>query len=102
MAITGLRRPHRRPARPRSTEDGQLGAATVVIQYTTVRTSRFLEYGQRPPYAVSTGSGTGIVLRDGRSTRVDESEAYATVRKSVEQRMRRLGLSPALAWPLIR
>ena len=67
MAITGLRRPHRRPARPRSTEDGQLGAATVVIQYTTVRTSRFLEYGQRPPYAVSTGSGTGVVLRDGHA-----------------------------------
>jgi hypothetical protein len=51
----------------RSTEDGQLGAATVVIQYTTVRTSRFLEYGQRPPYAESTGSGTGVVLRDGRA-----------------------------------
>jgi hypothetical protein len=49
----------------RSTEDGQLGAATVVIQYTTVRTSRFLEYGQRPPYADSTGSGTGVVLRNG-------------------------------------
>ena len=42
-------------------------AATVVIQYTTVRTSRFLEYGQRPPYADSTGSGTGVVLRDGRA-----------------------------------
>ena len=39
----------------RSTEDGQLRAATVVIQYTTVRTSRFLEYGQRPPYADSVG-----------------------------------------------
>ena len=51
----------------RSTEDGQLSAATVVILYTTVRTSRFLEYGQRPPYAVSTGSGTGVVLRDGRA-----------------------------------
>lgn len=51
----------------RSTDDGQLSAATVVIQYTTVRTSRFLEYGQRPPYADSTGSGTGVVLRDGRA-----------------------------------
>jgi Protein of unknown function (DUF3048) N-terminal domain/Protein of unknown function (DUF3048) C-terminal domain len=50
-----------------TTENGQLGAATVVIQYTTVRTSRFLEYGQRPPYAVSTGSGTGIVLRGGQA-----------------------------------
>ena len=50
-----------------TTEGGQLGAATVVIQYTTVRTSRFLEYGQRPPYAVSTGSGTGVVLRGGQA-----------------------------------
>jgi hypothetical protein len=39
----------------RSTEDGRLRAATVVIQYTTVRSSRFLEHGQRPPYADSVG-----------------------------------------------
>jgi hypothetical protein len=48
-------------------EGGQLGGATVVIQYTVVRTSRFLEYGARPPYAVSTGSGQAVVLRDGRA-----------------------------------
>jgi Protein of unknown function (DUF3048) N-terminal domain/Protein of unknown function (DUF3048) C-terminal domain len=48
-------------------EGGQLSAATVVIQYTTVRTSRFLEQGQRPPYAESTGTGTGVVLRDGKA-----------------------------------
>jgi hypothetical protein len=51
----------------RSTSGGQVSATTVVIQYTTVRTSRFLEYGQRPPYAESTGSGTGVVLRDGHA-----------------------------------
>jgi hypothetical protein len=44
----------------------QLGAPTVVIQYTVVRTSRFLEYGAPPPYAQSTGHGTGVVLRDGK------------------------------------
>jgi Protein of unknown function (DUF3048) N-terminal domain/Protein of unknown function (DUF3048) C-terminal domain len=49
-----------------TTEDGQLSAPTVVIQYTTVRTSRFLEEGVRPPYAESTGSGTALVLRDGK------------------------------------
>jgi 5-methylthioadenosine/S-adenosylhomocysteine deaminase len=43
-----------------------------------------------------------IVLRGGRSTRVDEGEAYALVKSPVEQRMRRLGLSPSLAWPVIR
>jgi hypothetical protein len=47
-----------------------LAAATVVIQYTVVRTSRFLEYGLPPPYAQSAGSGTAVVLRDGRAWRV--------------------------------
>jgi hypothetical protein len=45
----------------------RLSAATVVIQHTTVRTSRFKEYGFRPPYAESVGSGTTLVLRDGRA-----------------------------------
>ena len=48
-------------------DDGRLSAATVVIQHTTVRTSRFLEYGSRPPYAESTGSGSAVVLRNGRA-----------------------------------
>ncbi len=50
-----------------ATEGGQLGAPTVVIQYTRVRTSRFLEAGARPPYAESTGAGTGVVLRGGQA-----------------------------------
>jgi Protein of unknown function (DUF3048) N-terminal domain/Protein of unknown function (DUF3048) C-terminal domain len=50
-----------------STEDGQLRAATVVIQYTRVGTSRFREEGVRPPYAYTVGSGRAVVLRDGRS-----------------------------------
>jgi hypothetical protein len=49
---------------------GDLAAATVVIQYTIVRTSRFREYGVPPPYAESAGSGTAVVLRDGRAWRV--------------------------------
>lgn len=49
----------------KATEGGQLSASTVVIQYTTVRTSRFLEAGSRPPYAQSTGSGKAVILRDG-------------------------------------
>ena len=53
---------------PAVTSSGvRLSAATVVIQHTTVRTSRFKEYGFRPPYAESTGSGTALVLRDGRA-----------------------------------
>ena len=51
----------------RAAEGGPLSAATVVIQYTRVRTSRFLEEGARPPYAESTGAGTGVVLRGGKA-----------------------------------
>jgi len=51
----------------RTTDGGRFSPATVVIQHTTVRTSRFLEYGKPPPYAESTGSGTALVLRDGKA-----------------------------------
>jgi hypothetical protein len=49
-----------------ATEGGQLGGATVIIQYTQIATSRFEEYGGRPPYAKSTGSGTAVILRGGK------------------------------------
>jgi hypothetical protein len=48
-------------------EGGQLGGATVIIQYTRIATSRFLEYGGRPPYAISVGSGRAVILRNGRA-----------------------------------
>jgi hypothetical protein len=50
----------------KATEGGQLGGSTVVIQYTKISTSRFLEYGGRPPYAESVGKGNAVILRDGR------------------------------------
>jgi Protein of unknown function (DUF3048) N-terminal domain/Protein of unknown function (DUF3048) C-terminal domain len=50
-----------------TTDAGRLAPATVVIQHTTVGTSRFLEYGKPPPYAESAGSGTALVLRDGKA-----------------------------------
>jgi Protein of unknown function (DUF3048) N-terminal domain/Protein of unknown function (DUF3048) C-terminal domain len=50
-----------------TTDGGRLAPATVVIQHTTVRTSRFLEYGKPPPFADSVGSGTALVLRDGKA-----------------------------------
>jgi hypothetical protein len=57
-------------ARAMTTDNGQLRPVTVVIQYTTIRTSVYLEQGRRPPYAESTGSGTALVLRGGRAYRV--------------------------------
>jgi Protein of unknown function (DUF3048) N-terminal domain/Protein of unknown function (DUF3048) C-terminal domain len=50
-----------------TTDGGRMAPATVVIQHTVVRTSRFLEYGKPPPYAESVGSGTALVLRDGKA-----------------------------------
>ena len=62
-----------------STEDGQLSAATVVIQYTTVRKSRFHPAGGVSSYAESTGSGSAVVLRDGKSRPVaDGGTALST------------------------
>jgi hypothetical protein len=52
---------------PGASKARELSASTVVIQYTKVRTSRFLEAGARPPYAESTGAGTGLVLRGGQA-----------------------------------
>jgi hypothetical protein len=49
-----------------ATEGGQLGGSTVIIQYTQIATSRFLEYGGRPPYAKSVGAGQAVILRDGQ------------------------------------
>jgi hypothetical protein len=54
-------------ARAMTTDGGRLAPRTVVIQHTTVRTSVFLEYGVPPPYAVSVGSGTALVLRNGKA-----------------------------------
>ena len=60
-----------------ATEGGQLGGATVIIQYTQITTSRFLEAGSRPPYAVSTGSGRAVVLRNGQEFTVRWSRPSA-------------------------
>jgi hypothetical protein len=50
-----------------SGKQAQLGAPTIIIQHTVIRTSRFLEYGKPPPYAESTGSGTAVILRGGKA-----------------------------------
>jgi Protein of unknown function (DUF3048) N-terminal domain/Protein of unknown function (DUF3048) C-terminal domain len=50
-----------------ATEGGQLGGPTVIVQYVDISTSRFEEYGGRPPLAESVGSGTAVILRNGRA-----------------------------------
>jgi len=64
-------------ARAASTEGPQLSAATVVIQHTVVRTSRYLEEDRRPPYAETIGHGWALVLRNGRAFRVQWSRPKA-------------------------
>jgi len=64
-------------ARAMTTDGGRLAPVTVVIQHTAVRTSNFLEYGVRPPYAMSVGSGTALVLRDGKAWSVHWSRPNA-------------------------
>ena len=61
-----------------ATEGGQLGGSTVIIQYTQISTSRFEEYGGRPPYAKSTGSGRAVILLDGKQYTVHWSRPTLT------------------------
>ena len=42
-----------------------------------------------------------VVIDEGRSTRLDEREAFSIARASVRERIRRLGLSKAMQWPVI-
>ncbi|MFD7320329.1 DUF3048 domain-containing protein [Streptomyces sp. NPDC059875] len=51
-----------------STDSGPLKAATVVVQYVNIRSSRFHDVlGSVSPYTETVGSGTALVLRDGRA-----------------------------------
>lgn len=60
-----------------SAEDGLLSAATVVIQYTTVRTSSFPEESVPLPFAESKGAGRAVVLRGGKAWRAHWSRPRA-------------------------
>jgi len=61
-----------------TTDSGQLSTPTVVVQYTTVGTSRFGEWGGPAPYPYSTGSGRAVVLRDGQAWNVHWSRPDAS------------------------
>ncbi|MCH5670656.1 DUF3048 domain-containing protein [Streptomyces gilvus] len=65
---------------PSRTTDGQpVAPATVVVQYVTMRQSRFHDFlGNNTPYTVTVGSGRAKVLRDGRAYDVGWKRAKAT------------------------
>jgi hypothetical protein len=63
---------------PAEAADGkQLGEHTIVVQYVKVGTSGFIEWGERPPFANTVGSGRAVVLRDGRAYQVHWSRPTA-------------------------
>ncbi|POX40759.1 DUF3048 domain-containing protein [Streptomyces sp. Ru73] len=62
----------------RTTGAGQLGVATVVIQYVTVRSSRLHDkWGSVTPYTETVGSGDALVLRDGKKYQAQWSRPAA-------------------------
>ncbi|MCP9946724.1 DUF3048 domain-containing protein [Streptomyces somaliensis] len=66
-------------AAARTTDGGRLGAATVVVQYATVRPSAFEDRGGSvTPYTETVGSGAAVVLRDGRAHEARWSRPSAT------------------------
>jgi hypothetical protein len=50
-----------------TTDGGRLSAATVIIQYTVVRTPPATGSHAPTPYAKTTGTGRAVVLRDGQA-----------------------------------
>ncbi|MEV6840484.1 DUF3048 domain-containing protein [Streptomyces sp. NPDC051133] len=62
-----------------TTDAGRPAPATVVVQYVTVRTSRYHDVlGNPTPYTETVGSGRAQVLRDGRSFDASWSRPAAT------------------------
>ena len=41
-----------------------------------------------------------VVIEDGRSTRIDERDAFARAHRGIRERIRRLGLGAAMQWPV--
>jgi hypothetical protein len=86
----------------RAAEGGQLGGSTVIVQYTQIATSRFEEYGGRPPYAKSIGSGKAVVLREGRAYTVHWSRpSGGTGTTYTLPNGQRMPFAPGQTWVLL-
>jgi hypothetical protein len=82
-------------------EGGQLGGSTVIIQYTQIATSRFEEYGGRPPYAKSTGSGKALILRNGRAYTVRWSRPSLGAGTTYTLDGKRMLFAPGQVWVVL-
>jgi hypothetical protein len=85
----------------KATEGGQLGGSTVIIQYTQISTSRFEEYGGRPPYAKSVGSGRAVILRNGRAYAVQWSRPNLESGTTYTLDGKRMLFAPGQAWVVL-
>lgn len=87
----------------RTTEGARVGAATVVVQHVTVRPSGFKDSaGNVTPYTETVGSGTAVVLRDGkrydaRWSRPDADGGTVFTRPSGD----RLTFAPGPVWVVL-
>ncbi|MEU4799337.1 DUF3048 domain-containing protein [Streptomyces sp. NPDC023327] len=84
----------------RSTSGARLGARTVVIQYVTMRSSRYKDYtGAVTPYIETVGGGEALVLRDGKSypTRWARPSATAGTTFTLPDG-RRMPFAPGQVW----
>ncbi|SFY08710.1 Protein of unknown function [Streptomyces atratus] len=81
-------------------EGARLGAADVVVQYVTVRPSLFRDrWGSTSPYTETVGSGSALVLRDGKEYDVRWSRPAAESTTSFTTRDgERMTFAPGQVW----
>ncbi|MFJ7200604.1 MULTISPECIES: DUF3048 domain-containing protein [unclassified Streptomyces] len=84
----------------RTAGGARLGAADVVVQYVTVRPSRFQDrWGSTSPYTETVGSGSALVLRDGKEYDVRWSRPTAGSTTSFTTRDGgRMTFAPGQVW----
>jgi hypothetical protein len=84
-----------------TTEGGQLGGATVIIQYVYIGESRFEEYGGLPPLARSIGSGKAVILRNGRAYTVHWSRPGLNSGTTYTLHGKRMTFAPGQVWVVL-
>lgn len=94
---------HGRPARA-AEAPGVQRASTVIVQYVSERDSGYGDkFGGRTPLAVTVGSGTGLVLRDGRSYPITWSRAHkADPTQYLDASGEPMSLDPGQVWILLK
>ncbi|MEU7293567.1 DUF3048 domain-containing protein [Streptomyces exfoliatus] len=86
-----------------TTDAGPLKPATVVVQYVDIRPSRFHDFlGSVSPYTETVGSGTALVLRDGRAHEARWSRPTATAGTAfTTPDGQRLAFAPGQVWVVL-